>query len=340
MNDARKTRDELVAEVGELRREVERLKMSERRLREAEAHLRNREERFGDLFEYVNDLIQCVDPQGRLAYANRAWKKTLGYSDDEIKGLTIFEIIDPACREHCIEIFGRLMAGEKVERVEVTFLARDGRKVDLEGSVNVRFVGGIPQSTRGIFRDITERRKLEEELRSLLLRDELTGLHNRRGFLALAEQQRKTANRLNKGLVLIYCDLDDMKKINDTLGHREGDRALGDAAKLLKMSVRESDVVARIGGDEFAILAMDVDDVDAQEIIARLQDNIHHFNKTAGRPFGISLSTGVSVFDDDRYRCIDEMLAHADGVMYQEKKRKHRMRPRGVSHRSGIHREG
>ncbi|HSB52633.1 MAG TPA: GGDEF domain-containing protein [Dissulfurispiraceae bacterium] len=169
------------------------------------------------------------------------------------------------------------------------------------------------------------------------MRDELTGLYNRRGFLALAEQQRKTANRLNKGLVLIYCDLDDMKKINDTLGHREGDRALGDAAKLLRMSVRESDVVARIGGDEFAILAMDVDDVDAQEIIARLQDNIHHFNETAGRPFVISLSTGLSVFDDDRYRCIDEMLAHADGVMYQEKKRKRMIHARGISRRSGIH---
>jgi diguanylate cyclase (GGDEF)-like protein/PAS domain S-box-containing protein len=322
MSDVERTMGELLTEVRDLRGMVEALRLSEQRLKQTEESLRESEARYRDLFENVNDLIQCVNPEGRFVYVNRAWKETLGYSDHDIEGLTLFEILDPSCRQHCLDVFRRLMSGEKIERVEVTFLGKGGRKVVLEGSVNTRSLNGTPESTRGIFRDITERKQLEEELRAVSLRDELTGMYNRRGFLTLAEQQKKTARRLNKRLALIYGDLDGLKGINDMHGHREGDRALADAARMLRGSVRESDLVARIGGDEFGILVMIDDDADAEEILVRVHDHIADFNTAAGRPYALAISTGISLFDDDCCQTVEAVLALADDVMYREKRRR------------------
>lgn len=330
MSDVERTIGELLAEVRDLRRSVEVLRLSEQRLKETEDSLRESEARYRDLFENVNDLIQCVNPEGRFVYVNRAWKEALGYSDADVGSMTIFDILDDSCREHCLEIFGRLMSGERIDRVDTIFVGKDGRRVVLEGSINTRFQGGIPESTRGIFRDVTQRKKLEEELRAVSLRDELTGLYNRRGFLTLAEQQKKTARRLNKGLALIYADLDGLKAINDTHGHKEGDCALADTARLLSGSVRESDLVARIGGDEFAVLVMIEDDADAEEILVRVQDNISCFNMSQGRCFTLSLSAGISLFDDDCGQAVESMLALADELMYREKKRRRSALPKEI----------
>jgi PAS domain S-box-containing protein len=122
------------------------------------------EEQYRDLFENANDLIQWVDPQGRLVHVNPAWRKTLGYSEEEAANLSLFDIIHPNCREHCVQLFERLMSGKKIEQVEVEFVARNGQMVVLEGSCDCQFVDGKPASTRGIFRDVTERRRMEEAL--------------------------------------------------------------------------------------------------------------------------------------------------------------------------------
>src|SRR6185369_5039973 len=106
-----------------------------------------------------------------------------------------------------------------------------------------------------ILEDITDRKHAEEKLRELSVSDELTGLANRRGFMLLAEQQIKLAQRTGKGLVLVFADLDRLKWINDTLGHAEGDRAIQDTALILRNSFRTSDIVARLGGDEFVALS-------------------------------------------------------------------------------------
>ncbi len=112
-----------------------------------------------------------------------------------------------------------------------------------------------------------------KEIQALAISDPLTGLYNRRGFIALAEQQLKLADRTRRGALLFFADLDGMKWINDTLGHEEGDRALVDIASILKETFRLSDIIARIGGDEFAVLVIDTTAVTPEILTARLKDS-------------------------------------------------------------------
>ncbi|MBU0479292.1 PAS domain S-box protein [bacterium] len=127
-----------------------------------EEELRKNEEKYRDLWENVNDLIQSVKPDGTFVYVNRAWRKTLGYSEKEIPYLSLLDIIHPDSHAHCMEIFKRLLAGEKVEYIEAAFLTKDGNTIMVEGSANCHFVDGKPVATRAIFRDISEHKKAEE----------------------------------------------------------------------------------------------------------------------------------------------------------------------------------
>ncbi|MFS8842105.1 GAF domain-containing protein [Synechococcus sp. W55.2] len=130
----------------------------------AELALKESEERYRDLFENATDLIQSVDAEGHFLYVNRAWKETLGYDEAQVYQMTLFDILHPDCREHCQALFQKLLAGEKLERVETAFLTATGETVWLEGNVNCRFEDGVMVATRGIFRNITERKKAAEEL--------------------------------------------------------------------------------------------------------------------------------------------------------------------------------
>jgi PAS domain S-box-containing protein len=136
--------------------------ITERRL--AELALKESEERYRDLFENASDLIQSVDAEGHFLYVNRAWKETLGYDEAQVYQMTLFDILHPDCREHCQALFQKLIAGEKLERVETAFLTASGETVWVEGNVNCRFEDGVVVATRGIFRNITEQKKAAEEL--------------------------------------------------------------------------------------------------------------------------------------------------------------------------------
>jgi len=127
-----------------------------------EEKLRESEERFRDLFENATDLIQIVSPEGRLLYVNRSWRETLGYSEGEIRRLSLPDIIDSECDEHCKATFGRILSEGGVENFETVFIAKDGRKVFLEGSGRCKYEGENPESVRCIFRDVTFRRAAEE----------------------------------------------------------------------------------------------------------------------------------------------------------------------------------
>jgi PAS domain S-box-containing protein len=124
--------------------------------RQAERLIQEKEERLQDFLDNAHDLIQSVDPDGRFVYVNQAWKTALGYSDEEIKALTLFEILDPGCRERCKRDFARVIQGENLPALEVDFVAADGRVIQVSGSANVWIKDGAPVATRSIFRDITE----------------------------------------------------------------------------------------------------------------------------------------------------------------------------------------
>ncbi len=162
--------------------------------------------------------------------------------------------------------------------------------------------------------------KLQEKLRVLSITDELTGLYNRRGFFALAEQQLKLSNRLKKGIFMLYADLDNLKGINDALGHQEGDLVLVDTANILKESFRESDIIARIGGDEFVVLPIGTGGDSIEAVTTRLQRNIDNYNMRRNRTYRLSLSFGVPYYDPENPCSIDELLAEGDRLMYEQKK--------------------
>lgn len=164
-----------------------------------------------------------------------------------------------------------------------------------------------------------ERQRLMEEVRSQSIIDELTKLHNRRGFLTLGQQQLKIANRTKRGMLLFFIDLDNMKKINDTLGHHEGDLALMEIATVLRETFRDYDIIARIGGDEFVVLAIDVSESSAEIITARLRENLRIRNSYGKHPYKLSISMGT-VYQDSEFPCsINELLARADSLMYEQK---------------------
>ena len=170
--------------------------------------------------------------------------------------------------------------------------------------------------------DITELKQAEESLRSMSFLDDLTGLHNRRGFMTLANQQLKIAHRDKKGALLIFADLDNMKWVNDTLGHLAGDQALIDASRILKETFRESDIIARISGDEFVILAMEAPDVNSELLTKRLLEHLDAFNAGGKRLFNLSLSIGIVQYDPERPSSIHELLYRADELMYKHKQEK------------------
>jgi len=170
-----------------------------------------------------------------------------------------------------------------------------------------------------------QRTRTEDALRELSLVDELTRAYNRRGFLTLAEQQIKVAHRTKKEMSLFYVDLDDLKKINDSFGHDEGDAALTEAADLLKEAFRDSDIIARIGGDEFVVLAIDLAEGKVTALIRRLRERIQARNAQAGAVYPLSFSLGVSRYEPDKPCTLQELLAQADRRMYEEKMAKKRL---------------
>jgi diguanylate cyclase (GGDEF)-like protein len=161
----------------------------------------------------------------------------------------------------------------------------------------------------------------EEALLTLSLIDELTGLFNRRRFFILTDQYLKVAIRTKKRLSLLFIDMDNLKWINDHHGHNEGDQALIDLANILKKSFRESDIIARIGGDEFVVLS-EATDKNSEIFTTRLYENIKDYNAKGSRRFTLSISVGATQFDPNHAISIDELLAEADASMYAQKRRK------------------
>jgi diguanylate cyclase (GGDEF)-like protein/PAS domain S-box-containing protein len=159
-----------------------------------------------------------------------------------------------------------------------------------------------------------------ERVRSLAIRDELTCLHNRRGFLELARQHLRLAERAKRSAVLFFFDLDGMKPINDELGHEEGDHALREIADVLRNTFRGSDILGRLGGDEFVALLPDADASQVALFVSRVQAEITKRNALPDRKYALSVSIGGCTFDPGQPEPIEELLVKADALMYEQKR--------------------
>jgi diguanylate cyclase (GGDEF)-like protein len=179
---------------------------------------------------------------------------------------------------------------------------------------------------------VAELEQAQETLRNLSLTDDLTGLYNRRGFFTLAEQHLKNARRAKRQASLIYIDMDGLKTLNDTHGHEEGSNALREVADILRNTFRSSDIIARIGGDEFVIFETYHGQNEGYSGAERLQANLQKRNLDTARNYQLSLSIGVAPMDFDTAMTLDELLTSGDRMMYEEKRSKRRRVLSGLTH--------
>jgi diguanylate cyclase (GGDEF)-like protein len=169
---------------------------------------------------------------------------------------------------------------------------------------------------------LAELEEYNQKLSGLSQTDELTGLYNRRAFLSLGTQNLARARRLGRPGNVFFMDLDDLKKINDSLGHLEGDYAIRQAARILTETFRHMDIIARLGGDEFTVLAIDTGPDFQSVLMKRLEAALMAYNAGAGKPYALSMSVGAVSFDEGSQVSLEELLNRADEILYTEKKRR------------------
>ena len=288
--------------------------------KQVEDALRESEELYKTLAEKSMAGVYVVQ-DGKFRFINSNAASYAGYTREELLDQEADLIVDPEDREKVRQNAKAMLRGEMSSPYEYRIITKQGEtRWIMETITSVLHEGR--RAILGNSMDITERKKMEEEILTLSLTDPLTGLYNRRGFLALAEQQLKIATRTKIGLLLLFADLDGMKWINDNLGHKKGDEALMEAANVLKKVFRDADIVARVGGDEFSVLAVGVKIEDLRIIEDRLQYQIGINNGRENRDYSFSMSVGMAYNDPENPSTIDELMSHADALMYEQKKGK------------------
>jgi len=282
------------------------------------------EEHFRNAFDYAAIGMALVSPEGNWLRVNRSLCEIVGYSESELL-VSDFQAITHRddLGNDLAEIY-RMISGEILTcQVEKRYLHKLGHDVWVSSSASlVRDAQGNPLHLIFQIQDITERKRAEAAIHTLSLADELTGLYNRRGFLAFCQQHRKSLLRANKCGVLVYADLDGLKRINDSFGHKEGDRALVKTAELLKETFRSADVLGRLGGDEFTALAAVEPEGGVEKLISRLEQKFEKYNALKLVPYKLSISIGVAQLDSDATQSMEDLMALADLAMYENKRRK------------------
>src|SRR6266540_7511094 len=258
--------DQAKLHVEELNRFIAEQERISKALQESEAHFRT-------AFDYAAIGMALVSPEGRWLRVNRSLCDLLGFREEELLEFDFQEIThrDDLGKE-LVHIY-RMLAGEMPTcQLEKRYIHKLGHEVwALTSASLLRDAQGGPLHFIFQIEDITERKRAEAAIETLSLVDELTELYNRRGFMAFSKQHLTSIQRTNKNLMVVYADLDGLKQINDSFGHKEGDRALIKTAEILKATFRSSDVIGRLGGDEFTVLAAVESEDGVESAIARLE---------------------------------------------------------------------
>ena len=426
---------------------------SARRSRRAKAEEQEREDRYRGLIEETSDIIHIVSPDGKFLYVNKAWRRTFGYSDDEIASMSQMDLLHPDEREKATREIRQVMEGQSVSDIETRFVTKNGRTIWVEGNSTRELQNGEVVSRRGIFHDVTERRRAEAERSRLLAileeapdfintfapdgkvlwlnrafrklrdvdeksdlselkiaelhplwanqilaqalptvlstgiwkgesavldpqgkevpvshtivahRDEsgnisylstlcrditasrqaeealreahaqlnevlqrekelartdvLTGLANRRAFYEALQVERSRAARYRRPITLACVDLDNFKRVNDTLGHSVGDELLARVADVLRQTLRLTDTIGRLGGDEFALLLPETDAPSAEALLEKLRVVLRRAMEA--RKWPVTFSVGAATFLENP-PSIEHMIQTADELMYAVKK--------------------
>jgi len=290
--------------------------------KKSEEALHKSQQEFAGIFRNNPEALIYVDEKGTIININPRFTELFGYTLEEIKGKNIDSgIIHPS---------SKLEEGEKLTKkslkgylnFETIREKKDGTLFPVSLSISNIVIDGKLRGGIGIYIDITERKKLEGELEKLAHFDTLTGCCNRGYGIGLLEQQIKLAHRKKYPLLLIYIDIDKFKYINDVFSHKEGDMVLKETVKLFKLTLREVDIICRIGGDEFLLIFPDSSLSDAPLIRERLDANLEKLNQKLAKPYKIDFSIGLSCYNPSNPLSVEELIRIADENMYEEKKKK------------------
>lgn len=285
------------------------------------------EDKYHSLVNSTDDSIYLIDRDYRYLFMNKIHQSRLGLTEDAYMNRPYSDFHTP---EETMLFTSKadkaFSTGDSVQYEYKSF--RDERHI-LQTFSPVKDPDGEITAMTIISKEITMLKEAEEKLYRMSITDELTGIYNRRGFLTLSAQQLKVANRDHKRLFLMSADLDGLKRINDSLGHERGDAALVNVAEIMKATFRESDIIARIGGDEFIVLGIDTPDTNIKTLVRRLKENLQIHNARIKSPHEkLSLSYGFASYNPARPCTIDELLTEADRLMYSEKSLKRSVNPR------------
>jgi diguanylate cyclase (GGDEF)-like protein len=299
-------------------------------LAQAEINLR----RGGALLESVVDSmvdgVMAITPERRFLHVNRAARRLLGdgfpaesFPQDWRSNVEcIYE--DGTAMKPEDGALARAIMGKSTDGL--VYRTRQTQSADSTGvwisatARPVRDADGTVIAGVVALRDITEQRLQQDQLRAMSMSDELTGLNNRRGFLLLAEQHARVAQRQGEPFAIVFADLNGLKTINDTLGHEAGDRSIRAAADVLRETFRDSDVISRLGGDEFVALLVNTDSAMRDTIAGRLRQGLAARNVHEAPALQLSLSVGISFFEPGAPLPVADLMIEADRLMYADKR--------------------
>ncbi|HEY3190173.1 MAG TPA: EAL domain-containing protein [Solirubrobacteraceae bacterium] len=286
--------------------------------RKAEAQLRESEERFKSLVQNSSDLVTVTDADGVITYQSPSVERLLGYGPDDLVGRRLAELVSDEDLPRLEGAFRHVAQSDQEHeelRVDFRLLHTDGRWLEVEATVanslDDPYVRGVVFNTR----DVSERKALEDQLTHQAFHDPLTGLANRALFCDRVEH---ALSRNDGPLAVLFLDIDDFKRINDSLGHTAGDQVLTELGDRLRECVRGGDTAARLGGDEFAVLLENTED--AGVVVHRITVGMRKPFFVEGKELRISASIGIckSRLADEG---ADELLRNADAAMYSAKGR-------------------
>lgn len=277
-------------------------------------------EAYRSLIDSTEDSIYLVDPQCRYLFVNRHHAARLGQAADAAVGKAYADLHTPEQSSAFAAAIDAVVRGRRSSSEEY-WSARDNRHF-LRSFSPVAGPRGETVAVTVVSKDITDLKLLEQRLQELSITDELTGLQNRRGFDTLATHRLKVAAREGAEATLLYADLDNLKQINDRHGHPAGDRAIREAARILAESCRGSDIVARVGGDEFVVLVTGAPAGGVEKLEARIQLAIEQHNAGAPEEQRLAMSIGHAICPPGAACTVASLFAIADRAMYQAKARR------------------
>jgi diguanylate cyclase (GGDEF)-like protein/PAS domain S-box-containing protein len=271
-----------------------------------------------EVLDLMPDAVCVVDAEGRLLYVNASFERILGYAPAEVLGRRIFELVHPEDREATLRQAGQVMAGELQRHFRNRYIHRDGHSVDIQWSARWLPEYGV---RIGVAHEVTELRRNERELEHRATHDLRTGLPNRHRLHVELQYAIAKAAETGSGLAVLYLDLDGFKAVNDRAGHATGDRVLREVGQRLQQGLRQGDLVARVGGDEFVALLPGCRDSRAARTIADdLRARLGLPCTLPDGPFRPDPSIGNPCYPRDGTDA-EALLAHADRAMYISKRR-------------------